>query len=157
MVVCLYVRSMDYTNTNKVSMSLVVFSIGSIIQSWKNLDAESPLEVSWSSVLLEAVLLWGLDQAALGLLQSSLKPFQDGVQQWQPAPKPSHCEISFFFFWLSLLSFCCVSWRSMCFVHCCIPLWRAEWVCTVIMHHSCFLWLAEQAWHLHHSFNAAAP
>lgn len=41
------------------------------MESWKNF--ETPLEVSWCSVLLETALLWRLDQVALGLLQSSLK------------------------------------------------------------------------------------
>lgn len=125
------------------------------MESWKNFEA--PLEVSWSSVLLKAALLWRLDQVALASSSPVWKPPIDGVQQWQPAPKPCHCEISFFFlfFWLSLLSFCCVSWRNMCFVNRCIPLWVAEWISAIVTHPAGFLWLAQQAWHLHHSLNAA--
>lgn len=120
-----------------------------------HLDGEGALLVqcpAWSSTAFK------VDQVALGLLQSSLKTSQDGVQQRQPALKPSHCEISFlFFFWLSLLSFCCASWRSMYFVHGRTPLWMygyPEWIFAVLTHHACFLWLAEWAWHLPHSFNA---
>lgn len=71
----------------------------SLIQSWKNLDCEGPLEAIWPNIQLEAGLPRMLDQVALGLLPSNLKIPKDGDPQslWQLVPMPSHCEISFFF------------------------------------------------------------
>lgn len=143
MVVFLSVLSMDYTNTNKVSVSLVCLSLWSVIlpvmgefRWWESSKGQLVQCPAWSSPDLKVG--WGCSGPPAVQFEN-LPRWSSTVTACLKAQ--SLWDFFFFFFWLSLLFFCCVSWGNMYFVHCCIPLWNG-WMGICYCNVSCLLPLA---------------
>lgn len=154
MVICLSVLSEDYTHTNKVSMSLVWFSLGSIIQSWKfrwwgcSQGQLVPCP-AWSSAALK------VGSGCFGPPPVQLENLPRRSSAVTACPKAQ----SLWDFFLVLLLWIVTTVLLLCVL-------KKHGLCSwlyspldgsmdIVTHPACFLGLAERAWRLHHSLSAA--